>query len=515
MEIRIRNERELQEWDARIGAVLQRHELNYVLAGIRQLSKEQWTFTAAGIALFAIRYSLPPIARGTQMEAMPRSELAPIANLVTQYLIADPFSFEPPVEDEYRGSTIIPVLLRMAGNQFIYNIDLFGQYARSLKLFHLIPQQLRGRRNIPNFDFDSAFQEITDVPLVTFIDIGYATFVATLANQGFTGGWFQKAQSQSLRFEDEMVIRVLDQLAADQFQLRELYDRYKQRDRRYGAFDYNPLLVYPLVRPWPKRDHTILDEDRLIAPLPQLLLPRMSEGLYQQMFQRYRDNFSRYFGYLFEAYVGEILQHSVPHLTLLSERDIQRTYKGGKVPDWVVIDGNTAILIECKATGFIRKALATGDKVAIDNSLSPVIAGLVQLHEFKDACKKRVEGLEILKACSVFTLLVVTFEHFYTINGDIFREKINELVSEKLKGKGIAIYPWHVLPVEHLEKLQPHIAAGVDLTEILDQLLQHKPFHDIRKELEEQTGRGYQDSFLYEMDIEIYRRLNFPVDYDE
>jgi hypothetical protein len=36
MENRIRNERELQEWEARIGSVFARHYLDYVLGGVRQ-----------------------------------------------------------------------------------------------------------------------------------------------------------------------------------------------------------------------------------------------------------------------------------------------------------------------------------------------------------------------------------------------------------------------------------------------------------------------------------------------
>lgn len=515
MEIRIRNKRELQEWEARISSLLQRHELPYVLAGLRHAPKELNTFAAAGIALFAIRYSLPPIAREPQLYAMPWSELQPIANLVTQYLIADPVSFEPPVEDDYRGSTLIPMLLRVVGSQFIYNIALFGQYARSLKLFHYIPQQLQGRRNVPQFDFDSAFQEITKVPIVDFIDVGYAAFAAALNNVGFTGGWFQKARTQELRLEDEVVTRVLDQLAGDQWRLRQLYEDYRQSDRTYGAYDYNPLFVHPLVRPWPKREHTVLDDDRMIAPLPQLILTRLSEGIYQQMFAEHRDKFSRYFGRLFETYVGEVLQHSVPQLPLLSEEDIRHSYKNGKVPDWVIIDGNTAILVESKATGYLRKALATGDKVAIDNSVSQVIAGLTQLHEFKDACERHVVGLDKLHACSDFKLVVVTFEPFHLINSVIFQEKMNEQLSEKLAGKNIYIEPWHVLQIDQLEKLQPHIAAGIDLKTVIDRLQNNESFHDILKEIAEKTGRGYQDSFLYEMDMGIYRRLNVPVDYDE
>src|SRR5947209_1499007 len=131
MEIRIRNVRELQEWEARIGSVLERLELDYVLGGIRLSLDKLQSFTAAGIALFAIRFSLPPLARGPKLHEMPWGELAPIANLVTQYLIADPVSFDPPVEDKYKTSTLIPVILRSVGNQFPYNIPFFGQYGRS------------------------------------------------------------------------------------------------------------------------------------------------------------------------------------------------------------------------------------------------------------------------------------------------------------------------------------------------------------------------------------------------
>ena len=57
-------------------------------------------------------------------------------------------------------------------------------------------------------------------------------------------------------------------------------------------------------------------------------------------------------------YVEEILKKSLSDEQLLSARNIRSVYKAGKVPDFVVIDGNTAMLIECKATGLQRKALA-------------------------------------------------------------------------------------------------------------------------------------------------------------
>ena len=80
-----------------------------------------------------------------------------MAHLVTIYLLADPVSFNPPVEDSYHGSTLIPIILRHAGNQFAYEMSFFGQYARSLKLFRDIPRQLRGRSEAARFDFDEPF----------------------------------------------------------------------------------------------------------------------------------------------------------------------------------------------------------------------------------------------------------------------------------------------------------------------------------------------------------------------
>src|SRR6266404_7333762 len=200
------------------------------------------------------------------------SELAPLANLITQFLISDPATFDPPAEDSYHGSTLIPIVLRTAGNQFPFDVSFFGQYARALKLFHHVPNDLCRMEGHQAFDIDAAFQKLTGISLVDFIDVGYGAFAVATNKPAFTGGWFQKARDQGMNYDDEVVMRALDQLAGDQWQLRDLYESYRQPDRRYGMHDFNPLFVYPLVRPWPKREQTRLDDDRMIAPLPGLIL---------------------------------------------------------------------------------------------------------------------------------------------------------------------------------------------------------------------------------------------------
>lgn len=508
MEIEIRNERQLTEWENRIGTLLQRHELDYVLGGVRQSLKDLYKFTAAGISLFAIRYSLPPIARPDEMRIMPWSELAPMANLVTQYLITDPATFDPPpAEDHYHDSTLIPIVLRLAGNQFPYDVAFFGQYARALKLFHFIPQQLG--RSVPQyFDVDTEFQHLTGISLVDFIHVGYGSFAVATSKSAFTGGWFRKARSQGMKFDDDVVTKALDQLAGNQWQLRDLYESYRQPDRRYGMHDFNPLFVYPLVRPWPKRKSMTLDDDRLLAPLPGLILTRLSEGIYHQMFLKHRESFARYFGYIFEKYVGEVLKHSLSNGQLFSEVEIQRTYKTGKVPDYVFIDGKTVTLIECKATGLQRKALATADSTSIDRSIDRIVEGLIQLHEFKDACAQPTAGLEQFAGCSDFKLLIMTFERFYIINSVPFKEVIMKKLMAELKTPGATLSTWYALSVEELETMQPHFQAGVSFSAVLNELCNHRPFQDLLKESAEKTGLSYKDSFLYEIEKDIWVRLN-------
>jgi hypothetical protein len=177
----------------------------------------------------------------------------------------------------------------------------------------------------------------------------------------------------------------------------------------------------------------------MIAPLPGLILTRLSEGIYHHLFDAYRQEFTQYFGSVFEAYVGEILNHSLGSARLLPEREIKRTYKRGKLPDYVMVEGSSAILIECKAIGLQRKALAMADESSIDHSVSGIVEGLIQLHEFKNAWEAGAPGLEALSKCSEVKFLIVTLEPFYLANSVPFKELIEKKLQSELHKKGIRL----------------------------------------------------------------------------
>lgn len=504
----IRSVTELEEQERRIARALERYELSQVLISLETLRGRLKPFVAAGVALFAVRFARPPVLREEQIAPQPAGELEAVARMVTDYLLADPFSFDPASEPGYHGSVAIPVLYRHLGNQTVYDVQPFGQYARSIKLFRDIPRGLRGGGG-GRFDFEGLFMKLNGVALTDFIDVGFTCYAAAKGRGRFAAGYFDEARAAGVRLPDEAAVGgALDLLAGDQFRLRELYGEYKQRDRRFGAYDYNPLFVHPIVRPWPKRAATTAAEDRLTAPLPELILTRMSEGIYQQLEYEYRRAFTDDFGPVFEAYVGEVLRHAFPGAVILSEKEIRAAYPAarGKAPDWAVITGGAVFFFECKGTTLSRKALATGDQKAIDDTVRHVVDGLVQLHRFREACESGAAGLERLHGHPDYRAAVVTFGPVHLINSALFSDE----VTSRLAKEGVAEGQWHALSAEQLEILQPALAAGLNFAAFLDES-RTRDFGEFADEVSEKAGVGYGDSFLYEVDREIYDRLKVPL----
>jgi len=247
-----------------------------------------------------------------------------------------------------------------------------------------------------------------------------------------------------------------------------------------------------------------MDEDRMVAPIPNLVVLKNSIGIFYEMFNRYGIEFSNYFGAVFETYVGHVLQHCGKPIELISESDVRRAYPSakGKAPDWIIVDGYHAILVECKATRFSKAALLTGDQSAVNDSLKQVIKGLRQLADFRQACLARTTGLDVLQRCKTFKPVLVTLEPLYLISSVPFRK----YVDDELATLNVRRFPWRVLSVDELEKLQPYLAQGLSLNRALDDL-ESTTFETFMNDLYQQTGLTFRDSFLYEIDRELYRRL--------
>lgn len=502
---KISSEKDLQGEEIRIGWHLSQLRLDAVLLGIRVYGERvhQFEFVRAGLAAFAVRYCQMPDHRAR--DAAPLTTLKRLAHRVALYLLADPITFDEKLREEFNSSNPVFLLLRIQASQHPFYAIPYGAHVRALVLYDELPRSLVLPAGVPDFAFYERFCETTNgVEIADFIRIGIVAFAAAAAHSGFTIEYFRRARAVGVAVpEDEIIVRVLQQITADPIQFREQYQRLLTPDRRFAMYDFNPLLSRPIIRPWTTDAWTGSGSPRMTAPVPELVPARLSNGIYHQLFEHFGTAFSEYFGYLFEAYCGRVLVESRSGQELLSEQEIRARCPSwnGKVPDWFWVDGTAAIAFECKATRFTRAALATGAESAVADSLRQVRKGLVQLAEFRTGCASGADSLEPFAGLTILPVLV-TAETMYGINSGFFREYLDAQLAEV----GVPEVPWRIISITELEVLQPHVAAGLRLDEEIARRAGRLDGEAVT-ELERQTGRSVEDSFLHSYHEEMLDSL--------
>lgn len=502
---------DLDKLESQIEKAFEKLKLGDVLHSLyllRKRSLELKPFMVAGVSLFAAKFCSP--SKASQL--INDYDIRSLVDLSNKYYLADPITFDKDLHDEFIDSNPVFMMLRLASSQFPFEPGRFSEFSRPALLFHEIPKQLQSLSDIPQFDFESKFQALTGVSILDFITTGFVISAASHSNFAVNKDYFKKTRKQGINIPSDRVVRdILNQLVADKFKLLEVYEKRKNKDRRFRMYDFNPLLSYPVIRPCQNKQFSTSDKDFIHAPVPELVGSRISTGIFYQMYNAYttesRTEFSEYFGHVFEKYVGLIIENCITSEQLLSEVDVRKFYPAnkGKAPDWVVIDGSTLILFECKATRFSRVAQAIASEEAVNSSLAQVKKGLKQLSNFMSACQAKVQELEKFHNCTTLKPILVSLEPLYLINSDLFREHIDSL----LASEGVTGLNWQILSIDELEALQPHIAAGFSLAQVLDDLLT-KTFNDVLQELSSHTNRTFAHSFLYQKQEELYRRLDMP-----
>ncbi|MEG5140879.1 MULTISPECIES: hypothetical protein [unclassified Microcoleus] len=490
---------DLDKLELKIRQKISKFRLGDVLYSLYQIKYSLKPFIVAGVALFAIRFSKPSIVS----QNFKLLNIQPIIELVSNYLLADPITFDQELKNNFMGSNPDFSMVRVVYSQFPFEVSEFSQFSRPILLYHEIPNSLVGKAGIPNFDIHKEFLILNGVSIHEFINIGFAASAFAKNNFAFSLKLFAQVCSQGISLlDDKAISQVLHQLAGDRVKITTLYDELKNTDRRFRMYDFNPLRTYPLVFPCKSKGFGNFGQEFMCAPVPGLIDDRMSIGIYYQLFNNFKNTFSNYFGYVLEEYLKLILNNSINSEKFIDIRDLG--IKESKSPDYAIIDGSVAIFLECKAIKFKLPAQTISSEEAIKDSLKQVIKGLIQIDTF---IKDRASNLDEFHECSTFMPVLVTFEEMYLINSDDFRDYINNELLKK--NKEFVNLDWQILSIGELERLQPHLAAGIHLSQVL-QDLKHKSFNSVLKELASQTRKTFKDSFLYPKQKELYQRLGLP-----
>ncbi len=448
-------------------------------------------FVAGAIVDLAMRASNPH--RGSRIA---KYGFEYLVTKTKEYLLLDPVTFDPEVKQTFLGSHPIFLMLRTVASQFPFNASSYAQVVRPLLLFKDGPKLGASDAKGSAFDFDQEFQKLFGLSLADFTVVSFVAWTAAAAMpQGFSGDYFVEAKRRRIKLPgDDIILTAISHLTADPVRMRETKERLRQPDRRFRMYDPNPLLTYPILRPFKSDRWSLTDGSRLIAPLPNLIPYKLTTGLYYELKRARGKDFTRWFGYRFEAYIGQLLLHSVPSGSLWSENALRASYPTtrGKAPDWVVLDGSTCIIVECKATEFYRDVVPKADGEHIHDNLEQTRKGLRQLYEFRQAIMNKTPGLEAFHHCSQIMPLLVTLEPLYLMNGGLGRDFLEGM----LASEGLTKFPWQILDMQSLEILQPHLKGGFGFSRALEMIGNSAdPDHGVNR-IAQSTGLTFKDGFM-------------------
>lgn len=465
----IRSIRDYYKLNKKIKKQLKKHRLDSVLLKVKKLSlnyNKQDGLNLDFVSGIFVKYAVINCKMDDRLNEISVNEFRDIFMMLREYSTFDPyFESDRKVKDSLEVSSSL--LLRMMGSQGRFDIRPRIMVGRTLYLFETMVEN----GDAPDFIdklVKEKFKEKYGLSLLEFIKIGFILYAASKKQGGTNRSYFKKARKQSLPVpNDDTINKCLALVTCDSEQFMQFCEEIGLKTNHINVYEFNPLFSYPLIRPWVGSQNENQKDDRIIAPIPDLVIYRFTTGLYYQLFNSYRNKFSEAFGYLFEKYVGKLLKWSKLPGHILSEKDIQ-TYLpdySGKRPDWIVICEEGVVLIECKATKYSQDMFEYGLDATKKSCLDQIKNAIVQMTEFESELPRLLEVLNINYSNLDVQKKILTFENLLGLNKGPFREWFDN----KLKEEGI-ISNWDLFWAGYLEEAQPYLANGTNFYSFIKKL---------------------------------------------
>ncbi len=232
-------------------------------------------------------------------------------------------------------------------------------------------------------------------------------------------------------------------------------------DSTHAQFEFSPLRRYPVLD---------VGEQRYLAADPRLIMERVTEGLFFDLFERDRTQFSRRFGHAFDAFVRQLLLSVVPTESLWSEAALRAGQPAGwqapsKNADQAYIGSSETVLLECKS---LRPSLEL-TTYASDASVAEMVRRLAGA-----VCQLSLHGQSIRDGRWIafglqpanYLGVVVTYGKLYTANSPFVRKEIEK----RLLAEGVTPIPFVVLSLDELDGVVSLVERGNLLDDVIRKL---------------------------------------------
>ena len=290
-----------------------------------------------------------------EINSIPNDEFFDLLRKIVSYELYDP-QFDKEIN---RKQAATSYFLRSIG-QLQWNRNIRFMLSRTLFLYDEIIKEDSAPKYIKDI-VGLKFKEKFGLTLLDFIKVGAVLWAGSTSRKGgLRRDYLENARGRGMTVpNDESAKICLRLIAYEPIQFR--------TDPLLKKYNLNPLLSHPLVRLWEKSEMEEMFDDKFIAPIPDMVIYRISIGLYYQLYNIYGMDFATNFGDLFELYVRKIIDGFRFPGKVITEKDIDiylpfKGKKGVKTrrPDWVMFSKNGIILIECKAMHYTQDTFEHG-----------------------------------------------------------------------------------------------------------------------------------------------------------
>jgi len=359
-------------------------------------------------------------------------------------------------------------IIRTAYQQFPSYRGINYLISRALFLFEDIPNTI----NNPSFEIAKEIRSIYDLSTKEVMMVGFAIF-STIKEGCFDPEYLINSNNNDLNkfLTKDILDKLIDKLSASYEELREVF-RYEKEEKGLEHFGFNALKIYPIVK---------TKIAGLVVPVPRFLLERITTGIYYSLMDKFKSEksnlFLEFFGKeIFERYVGLLLgQKYQIGISIFKELEYEKGKNKCNASDWIIIQDNKAILVECKTSGISLEAKSRAELETVQNDLKlRVVRAIEQMINLVNDVNKKYKGLERLYSIKKFYYVVVTYDKIYLSSSFI----IKGIIKEELAKKGITAPEYEILSVDELEILIPFL-EDFNFDFLLDNKFKHKEWSEL------------------------------------
>lgn len=353
--------------------------------------------------------------------------------------------------------------------QFVSQVDPKNSCTRQWYIFCKINNRIEksGFENL-----NQILKNKTSLSIQEYTKLCFLMFAYSSASPRFNIGELDETNITGFGdvFNQNKMSAFLKLISTDYKSFRELDKKLNNDlDNKYTKTKLNPLLVKPVIK---------LGDNDFLTPSITAYITATFKGLFWWFDAYFRnesstqaDKFRKYFGLLFEEYVGDVLKDTYSIESVTPEIHYGGKHNERLFFDWIVESKEKVYLFEVKGYQFPLVVLQTGEPAKVDKEImSKLIYTIVQMYKRVNDIDK-FEELKHFRGKNIIPIAV--FYDIPFISTSAYQERITPILS-KLDEKypGIKLFKYYFIAIEELESYY-FVSHKVDLDYILEETVKN------------------------------------------